>query len=498
MRRVAARMLEAYSTEGIPMRHQHAYSINRRTFLASVGSAAVGSLLPGGRLAYGGQRRLVLAEADADLACSPHPRTRVWAFNGRVPGPELRFKQGDRLAIEVENRLPQETTVHWHGIRLPNAMDGVPHLTQKPIGPGETFTYAFDLPDAGTYWYHPHMMSAEQVGRGLYGALIVEERKPIRVDRDVTWVLDDWRLDDNAQVDDGFGNMMDASHAGRIGNTITINGRAPEPFTVRRGERVRLRLINAANARIFGLEFAGHEPTVIAYDGHPVDPHALGSDRIVLGPAMRIDLVIDMMGKPGERFTVTDSFYRRLTYPLVDVVYETEPLRDRPLDAPTALPPNTMPEPDLSNPLHHDVLFQGGMMSMMIEREMGGSPGMGRGMGSMMEMMRSGRVWRINGVASVGHVMKPMLTVEHGRTVVMAMTNMTAWPHPMHLHGHAFRVISRNGQPTRFREWQDTVLMLARERVEIAFVADNPGDWMFHCHILEHQAAGMMGVIRVA
>jgi FtsP/CotA-like multicopper oxidase with cupredoxin domain len=472
-------MLEAYSTEGIPMRHQHAYSINRRTFLASVGSAAVGSLLPGGRLAYGGQRRLVLAEADADLAGSPHPRTRVWAFNGRVPGPELRFKQGDRLAIEVENRLPQETTVHWHGIRLPNAMDGVPHLTQKPIGPGETFTYAFDLPDAGTYWYHPHMMSAEQVGRGLYGALIVEERKPIRVDRDVTWVLD-------------------ASHAGRIGNTITINGRAPEPFTVRRGERVRLRLINAANARIFGLEFAGHEPTVIAYDGHPVDPHALGSDRIVLGPAMRIDLVIDMMGKPGERFTVTDSFYRRLTYPLVDVVYETEPLRDRPLDAPTALPPNTMPEPDLSNPLHHDVLFQGGMMSMMIEREMGGSPGMGRGMGSMMEMMRSGRVWRINGVASVGHVMKPMLTVEHGRTVVMAMTNMTAWPHPMHLHGHAFRVISRNGQPTRFREWQDTVLMLARERVEIAFVADNPGDWMFHCHILEHQAAGMMGVIRVA
>jgi FtsP/CotA-like multicopper oxidase with cupredoxin domain len=115
----------------------------------------------------------------------------------------------------------------------------------------------------------------------------------------------------------------------------------------------------------------------------------------------------------------------------------------------------------------------------------------------MMDMMHSGRVWRINGVASVGHVMKPMLILERGRTAILAMTNMTAWPHPMHLHGHSFRVISRNGQPTRFREWQDTVLMLPRERVEIAFVADNPGDWMFHCHILEHQAAGMMGVIRV-
>jgi FtsP/CotA-like multicopper oxidase with cupredoxin domain len=212
---------------------------------------------------------------------------------------------------------------------------------------------------------------------------------------------------------------------------------------------------------------------------------------------MRIDLVIDMMGQPDERFTITDSFYRRMAYSLVDIVYGKVPLRERALEAPFALPNNTMPEPDIANPLRHDVVFQGGMMSTMVEREMGGSSGVGGGMGSMMDMMHSGRVWRINGVASVGHVMKPMLILERGRTAILAMTNMTAWPHPMHLHGHSFRVISRNGQPTRFREWQDTVLMLPRERVEIAFVADNPGDWMFHCHILEHQAAGMMGVIRV-
>ena len=112
--------------------------------------------------------------------------------------------------------------------------------------------------------------------------------------------------------------------------------------------------------------------------------------------------------------------------------------------------------------------------------------------------MHSGRIWRINGVAAEGHVMKPMLTLARGRTHVLAMTNMTAWPHPIHLHGYSFRVISRNGAPTPRREWQDTVLMSPRERVEIAFVADNSGDWMFHCHILEHQAAGMMGVIRVA
>lgn len=480
------------------MRSRISSPIDRREFMARAGGAAVVGLLPAVSHATSDARRLILTEAEADLAGSPHPKTRLWAFNGRVPGPELRFRQGDRMAVEVENRLSQETTVHWHGIRLPNAMDGVPHLTQKPISPSETFTYAFDLPDAGTYWYHPHMLSAEQVDRGLYGPLIVEEREPIQVDRDVTWVLDDWRLDDNAQIDAGFGNMMDASHAGRIGNTVTINGRAPEPFTVRRGERIRLRLINAANARIFGLEFAGHKPTVIAYDGQPVEPHAPGSNRVVLGPAMRIDLVIDMMGKPGGRFTITDSFYRRLAYPLADIAYGAEPLRDRALDAPIALATNTIPEPNLTDPLRHDVLFQGGMMSMMIERQMGGRPDINGDMGSMMDMMHSGRIWRINGVASVGHVMKPMLTLERGRTAVLAMTNMTAWPHPMHLHGHSFRVISRNGQPTRFREWQDTVLMLPRDRVEIAFVADNPGDWMFHCHILEHQAAGMMGVIRVA
>lgn len=473
--------------------------INRRSFLTwAAGFAAAGpGLMPRMVQAAGPVRRLIAAEGETSLVGPPYPSTRVWAYDGRVPGPELRFKQGDRLRIEVENRLSQETTVHFHGIRLPNPMDGVPHLTQKPIGSGETFLYEFDLPDAGTYWYHPHMLSSEQVGRGLYGPLIVEEREPITVDRDVTWVLDDWRLTKEAQIDDGFGNMMDASHAGRIGNTVTINGRVPDTLEVRRGERIRLRLINAANARIFGLEFAGHDPIVIAYDGQPVDPHPLASRRLDLGPAMRADLVIDMMGGPGERFTITDGYYPRLAYRLIDLVYAAERLRENQLDAPVALTPNTVPEPDLANATRHDVVFQGGMMSMMVEREMGAGPGTGSGMGSMRDMMHSGRIWRINGVAAEGHVMKPMLALARGKSYVLAMTNMTAWPHPIHLHGHSFRVIARNGEPTQHREWQDTVLMLPREKVDIAFVADNPGDWMFHCHILEHQAAGMMGVVRV-
>ena len=128
----------------------------------------------------------------------------------------------------------------------------------KPIAAnGGRFLYEFDLPDAGTFWYHPHLGSPEQVARGLYGALIVEEREPPTVDRDLVWVLSDWRLDREARIVENFGNPMDASHAGRIGNTVTVNGAIRDSFAVRAGERIRLRLINASNARIYGLEFEG-------------------------------------------------------------------------------------------------------------------------------------------------------------------------------------------------------------------------------------------------
>ncbi len=428
------------------------------------------------------------------LVPEPWADTPAWCFNDRVPGPEIRIRQGERLRVVVDNALAEPTTVHWHGVRLPHAMDGVPHLTQAPIGPGERFVYEFDAVDAGTFWYHPHQRSFEQVGRGLYGALIVEEPEPLRVDRELTWVLDDWRLTREAAISEDFGNRHDLSHNGRLGNTVTINGRVPETLAVRRGERIRLRLINAANARIFGLEFQDLDPRVIALDGQPVTPHRPSGGRLVLGPAMRADLVLDLTGPAGGRSPVIDRFYPRLEYRLIDLVYADAPLREEPPDWPLALPANPLPEPDLEGAEHHEVIFNGGMMGMMVMRQMGGS--MGRA--PMMGMMHSGDIWFVNGVAARGHVMEPMLTLKQGRSHVIELTNATAWHHPIHLHGHSFRVLERDGVPTPHREWQDTVLMAPRERVRIALVAGNPGDWMFHCHILEHQAAGMMGVIRVA
>jgi len=461
----------------------------RRRFLAGLAGLSALPLLSarGGAQAVPApalvQAKLVAAAGEAQLAPEKYPRTPVWAFNGAVPGPVLRARQGDRLRVQVENALEEPTTVHWHGIRLPNAMDGVPYITQRPIDPGRSFTYEFSLPDAGTFFYHPHQRSYEQVGRGLAGALIVEERSPPEVDRDLLWVLADYRLNGDASVRGGFGNFMDLSHAGRIGNTVTLNGRVPDAVHVRAGERIRLRLVNAAPARVFALEFRGHRPWVIALDGQPVEPHEPRGGAVVLGPAMRADLILDMGAAPGSRHVVRDGFYPRLAYDFVELEYGAEPpLRARAGDPPR-LPDNPLAEPDLRAAERHEIVFSGGMMG-----DMRGLP--------------RGAAWAVNGLGNGcgddGRPFEPLLVLRKGRSYVLQLANDTLWHHPIHLHGHAFRVLSRNGAATKHREWLDTVMLEPRERAEIALVADNPGDWMFHCHVLEHQASGMMSCIRVA
>lgn len=453
--------------------------MNRRQFLC--GAAAL-ALVPRAPASGEAPRLLRAGRAAQHLVGEAYPATAVWAYGGTVPGPQLRFRQGERLRIEVENALETGTTVHWHGLRVPNAMDGVPGLTQPPIAAhGGRFLYEFELPDAGTFWYHPHLASAEQLGRGLYGALVVEEREPPAADRDLVWVLSDWRLDREARIVEDFDSFRDASHAGRIGNTVTVNGRIRDSFAVRAGERLRLRLVNAAAARIFGLRFEGHEPWAIALDGQPVEPHAI--ERVVLGPGMRADLVLDCAGSPASRHRVIDDFYRQRAYRLLDLAYSAEePVRTAFAPVPQ-LAPNPLAEPDLGRAERHRVRFEGGMMGRMpIARE------------------HRGMAWFVNGKPVSEHANRhePLIGVALGRSCVIEFVNDTAWHHPIHLHGHVFRVLSRNGRPEPRRPWADTVLLDPEGRAEIAFVADNPGDWVLHCHVLAHQASGMMAVLRVA
>lgn len=475
------------------MQTKFGFPVSRRTLLlGGAGLTLTAMASPWRAVAATAQEyRITAAPAQASLVGGNHPPTDVWAYDGKIPGRTLRLRQGEPVRIVVENKLEQDTTVHWHGIRLPNAMDGVPGLTQPPIKPGESFVYEFTPPDAGTFWYHPHANSLQQLGRGLAGVLIVDEPEPVAVDRALIWMLSDWRLTPKAQIASGFGNGMEAAMSGRVGNTVTLNGTLPIEEKVRAGERIRLRLINGALARIIALRFEGHRPVIVAIDGQPCDPHEPEGGRLLLGPAMRIDVSLDMHGEPGQRYRVVDDFYDELSYTLIELVYGPEPsTRAQPPDAPLSLPANPLREPDLTTAERHKLTLQGGMMS---GNGMMGGGGMMSGMG--------GAAWSINGQSMTGdgHAgMPPLQTLKLGRSYVLNLRNETAWWHPMHLHGHSFRVVSRNDVPNPIREWRDTVLVPPRESVDIAFVGDNPGDWMLHCHVVDHQMAGLMTVLRVA
>jgi len=183
-----------------------------------------------------GQKRFRADQAQA---------TRVMSYDQSIPGPLIRIPQGQESVIQFHNAMDEVSTVHWHGLRIDNAMDGVPNLTQPPVLPGERFEYRLTPPDAGTYWYHSHLRSWEQLALGLAGPLIVTEAEPPLVDQDLIFAIDDWRLDDDMQIDtQSLGSMHDWAHGGRMGNFITVNGESEKRFAVATGERIRLRLLN--------------------------------------------------------------------------------------------------------------------------------------------------------------------------------------------------------------------------------------------------------------
>lgn len=472
--------------------------MKRRSFLRA-GALAIGGMALGSdglRLAHAADpvNRLRAGSFKRQFPGGAGPTT-LWGFNDSVPGPLLRFRKGDKLALNVDNTLPELTTVHWHGLRVPNPMDGVPFVTQPPIEPGKSFLYQFELKDSGTYWYHPHQKSFEQVGRGLYGALIVEEEKPIEVNQDVAWVLSDFKLDPATGEHARFGSTSEHAGQGRLGNVIVINGQVARPelaLDVRSGERIRLRLINAATARVFHLMFAGHAPRIIAFDGQAVTPHETGKDPVLLGPGMRVDLVIDCAGIPGSRFAIADKGSDSV---LATIAYAAAaPLQSTLWGAPIDLPRNDLPKLNLKKAVPHSIDFRGGNA---------GPPVIGRVDGkdiSYRDMLNKyGLAWTVNSYAAheESHEHVPILFLKQGETQVLSIANSTGFVHPIHLHGHFFRVLSYNGVKPRFEEWRDTVFMNPWDEIQIAFVAEERGDWMLHCHILEHAAAGMMGVVRI-
>ncbi|UWQ90390.1 multicopper oxidase family protein [Rhodobacteraceae bacterium M382] len=462
-------------------------NISRRRFVGVAGAAGLLASAPIRSLAEDLNNPVLQAQVrNVQLAPAGYPQTEIWGYGGQTPGPEIRLLQGQSLHRRLKNTLPQATSVHWHGIRSDNAMDGVPGLTQEAVMPGAEFDYDFIVPDAGTYWYHAHNRSAEQVARGLYGALIVEEADGPDVDREEVLVLDDWLLNpESAQIDPDFAAQHDRSHAGRRGNFVATNGRFELTLPTTRHERMRLRIINAANARIFVLALEGLEGWVVALDGMPLPEPEPVTEEFLIGPGQRVDLIVDVTAEVGDTAYLvrleSEEARAQASFPVT--VAGSRARRD----APEALPPN----PDqsvtgLEGALCARLTMAGGAMGTLQSAILNGEQA------SFRQMVQANEFWAFNG--TVGMTETPLVEVSLGQTVRVEINNDTSFPHAMHLHGMHFREVMQGGNLGPLR---DTLMTFAGQTREIAFMANNPGDWLFHCHMLSHADSGMMTWLKV-
>ncbi len=401
-----------------------------------------------------------------------------WGYTG-VEGSLIRQKKKDKVQINFTNNLPaQATSVHWHGLRLPNAMDGVPFITQDPIEVGQSFLYEFMLRDSGTYFFHPHFNTPEQVERGLKGIFIVEEDNPPAVNEEHILVIDDILLDEKGDIVNIFDDSHDAFHDGRLGNAYRLNGQADIDIKVKYGQRLRLRMVCGANARIFNLDFKGLNAWLLAKDGQSVgEPIKLDGKNIVFGSGQRLDIILDIDGARDGDYSIYSTTYRGMRFPVARFVIDGDEDNNELIkQPPLALEKNDLPF-DISekNAEIIDATLRGGMMGDRTRK-----------------MNRAETFWSIGNVflseADKNVDKGKAWTFKKGKDYILRLDNQTVYDHPMHMHGHFFKVL--NGVDKGL--WMDTVMVPAEETIDILFRAEEIGKWMFHCHILEHAASGMM------
>lgn len=397
---------------------------------------------------------------------------RAWTYDGSVPGPELHVTQGDRVRVTLVNRLPAATSIHWHGLVLPNAEDGVAGVTQDAVPPGGSFSYEFVARDAGTYWYHSHQDTSHQLAAGLFGALVVDPKGGAPgVDRDYSLLI---------HYQPGY----------RPGNgTVFVNGSRDLHLAANPGETVRLRLIDAIEATGRGPEGQVEEPallgapyTVTALDGHDLNqPQQLGPERIFLGMGQRADLVFRMPAGGSVRLAGLKS-----TQPLLpwDPKQSTSSVTIGDGPAPAALDTAKLPRFDLTSyglPAA-DRLLEASRFDVDQRIDLtGGGPAFRNGSFGFAD--------------TINHKASPYVApvrVHSGDLVRLHVVNHSQQSHPIHIHGHVFTVLAKNGQPLSGSPVHlDAILVGPGESWDVAFRADNPGIWMLHCHVLNHAAGGM-------
>lgn len=423
-----------------------------------------------------GTVEISLVASEARLALVPGKSTDAYAYNGRVPGPRLEVREGDRVIIHFRNDLPDSTTVHWHGLHLPVMADGSPF---HPVAPGESRDFEFTIRpgSAGTYWYHPHPhhRTGWQVAKGLYGAVIVRAADdPIAHLPEKLLILADNRLLEDGSLDvpevRTHGWRVDREN-GREGDLLFVNGEVRPTIPIRAGEVQRWRIINASAARMYRLAIPGHTFVQVGTDGglfeHPVERR-----EILIAGAERVEVLVRGTGAPGSHTPLQSLPYDRYipqTRPAGwDSTHELLTLRyaDAPPVPPVAIPATLRAIPVL------DTLDATATRVMVLTQGMIN--------GKIMDMTRVD------------------VEAKLGDTEIWQVENLVGMDHPFHLHGFQFQVIDRNGVPEPFRSWKDVVNVPEHETVRfIVRYDDYPGKWMFHCHILDHEDHGMMGVLEV-
>lgn len=420
-----------------------------------------------------------LAASPGTTAYLPGKAADVWGYRdaskadsvATVPGPLLRAKVGDTVIVHFTNELPEPTTIHWHGLRLPNQMDGS-SSSQAPVDPGKEFEYRFTLRDAGSFWFHPHIRGEVQIERGLYAPFIVEGGAAPDVHADRYFVLDDVKLSASGQLSadtDALDEMM-----GRQGNVLLVNGQKDAQLLVPSNARERWRFVNSANGRYFNLELPGHRFTVIGWDGGLL-PEPYETDRLLIAPGERYEVLVSFHGSVGEKAALQTVYYDRGhnqpdpgAKPLL-TLFLGDPL---PKD-PAPLPTTWGNAPDVITNATTSV-----RNFVLKERELAD--------GSVTFSIND-QVWPFN---------SPVM-VKQGDTEIWEVKNEAEMDHPFHLHGMFFDVLSVNGVPPEHRGWKDTVNIPQMGTVRFAVRYEALGMWMFHCHILEHAELGMMGDLMV-
>jgi FtsP/CotA-like multicopper oxidase with cupredoxin domain len=413
----------------------------------------------------------------ASVEVAPGKKVNAWTYNGGLPGPLIRGKVGDRLIVHFRNELPEPTTVHWHGVRVPIEMDGVPDISQPSVETGETFTYDFILRDAALYWYHPHVMSAAQVGFGLYGALLVEDPADgVGIADQLTIVLSDIGFDRRGNLEPAESGGPAGMVFGREGAYVLVNGRVMPTLRARAGAPQRWRIVNTAKSRFFFLVMEGQPFLKIGSDGGLQEaPETL--DPILITPGERADVLVTPTGAPNSTLVVRAMLYNRgygsVQYRTVEELFTIAFTGEPPLPR-RALPKVARaiapPKADHASPINLVLTLPPQDGEGKSEFHINGVP-----------------YWRA----------KPY-RARLGETQLWTIKNDSEWDHPMHLHGYFFMPVDEKGQPLRPMQWKDTINIPMKTTARfLVHFDERPGQWMFHCHILDHAEGGLMGTIVV-